>query len=144
MSDSDVSEKYLVAERDVAEFRQSVKAASSKGKVTYLFRFDTSTYVNEGFSYKNYGVVGYMAQEMAYLDFDIISLGYRKNGVVTAIPVVNSPIDIVPTVEPGQDVDDWLNGLGNKGYKVLPVLMAVVLTFAVLWLTVRLVKDNKG
>lgn len=144
MSDSDVSEKYLVAERDVAEFRQSVKAASSKGKVTYLFRFDTSTYVNEGFSYKNYGVVGYMAQEMAYLDFDIISLGYRKNGVVTMIPVVNSPIDIVPTVEPGQDVDDWLSGLGNKGYKVLPVLMAVVLMFAVVWLTVRLVKDSKG
>ncbi len=50
----------------------------------------------------------------------------------------------MPTVEPGQDIDDWLSGLGNKGYKVLPVLMAVVLMFAVVWLTVSLVKDNKG
>lgn len=143
LSDDEISTKYLIAPKDVDEFKKSVSEAEDKGRITYLFRFDTSTYVNASLS-TDKGAVGFMVQEMTYLDFDIISLGYRKNGVVTTIPVVNSPIDIVPTVEPGQDVDNWLSGLGNKGYKVLPVLMAVVLTFAVVWLTVRLVKDSKG
>lgn len=143
LSDNEISTKYLVAEKDVPEFKQSVKDASGKGKVTYLFRFDTSTYLNVPFGYQSYGTVGYLAQEMAYLDFDIISLGYRKNNVVTKIPVVNSPIDILATVEPGQDVVDVLGNLKNNGLKIVPLIIGAVLVVVIVKLVVDLF-DNSG
>lgn len=143
LSDNEISTKYLVAEKDVPEFKQSVKDASGKGKVTYLFRFDTSTYLNVPFGYQGYGTVGYLAQEMAYLDFDIISLGYRKNNVVTKIPVVNSPIDIIATVEPGQDVVDVLGNLKNNGLKIVPLIIGAVLVVVIVKLVVDLF-DNSG
>ena len=80
---------------------------------------------------------------MAYLDFDIISLGYRKNNVVTKIPVVNSPIDILATVEPGQDVVDVLGNLKNNGLKIVPLIIGAVLVVVIVKLVVDLF-DNSG
>lgn len=143
LSDNELSETYLVAANDVSSFRESVKNADNNGRITYLFRFDTTDYVTYSVVYGNKNVVGYMAQETAYLDFDVISLGYRKNGVVTTIPVVNSPIDILPTVEPGQKITDILSNLKNGGLKLLPLIVGLLLVIAIVKLAFSLFKGGK-
>ena len=42
----------------------------------------------------------YLCQMWVQLDFDIIDLTFTKNGVETVIPVIMSPMDIVPDLNP--------------------------------------------
>lgn len=100
LNDYQISENYLVAEEDVANFRNHLKTHSDNYK-TYLFRFDVSTYFSSELWVENYmDTCGYQVSQTVFLDFDIISLTYEKAGVKTVIPVVSSPIDIIAGIEP--------------------------------------------
>ena len=99
-NDYQISENYLVAEEDVANFKNHLKTHSDNYK-TYLFRFDVSTYFSSELWVENYmDTCGYQVSQTVFLDFDIISLTYEKAGVKTVIPVVSSPIDIIAGIEP--------------------------------------------
>lgn len=117
-ADSDIAKKYLVNESDVSTLRDYV-SKNPFGK-TYLFRFAQTDYYSEPL-YINDGKIGItwakdalIAQETVFFDFDIIQLGFTKDGVYTAIPVVSSPIDIVPGITPPLNINgengslDWL------------------------------------
>jgi len=109
MSDTVISETYFIAGGDVIDFKQYCRDENAKGRVVYLFRFAQSEYMTTPVCGAVLGVpavVGYMAQEVAYLDFDIISLGYRLDNVINIIPAVSSPIDIISAVEPGINIPD--------------------------------------
>ena len=129
LSEDQISEKYYVNKADVAKFKEYVRNQTNRR--VYLFHFAQSDYFTTVVS-NNYGVVGYMAQEVAYLDFDIISMGYSKDGVITIIPVVASPIDIIGGVEPGKDIG------ANAGLNLIALILGIVLVVAIIWLVFKL------
>ena len=119
--------KYYIAESDHTEFSEYVTEASAKNETVYLFRYYQSEYVcaeaHEAkrfyhsktafkscmfhsdcpFGHGYYEAVdtnAYIAQMWVQLDFDIIDLTFTKDNVVTIIPVVLSPMDIVADAEP--------------------------------------------
>ena len=132
LDEDEISEKYYIASDDVGAFKTYLR--DNQKRRVYLFRFSQSDYFSTPVA-NNSGTVGYMAQEVAYLDFDIISMGYEKDGVVTIIPVVSAPIDIIGGVEPGQDPIDW----GNAGKNLLTILLAIGLIILVVWLLAKVI-----
>lgn len=129
LSEEQIANKYYINKSDVSKFKEYVRTQTNR--VVYLFRFAKSEYYTTDVD-NNYGCVGYLAQEVAYLDFDIISMGYEKDGVVTIIPVVASPIDIIGGVESGKDIGN------NKGLNLIALLLGIVLVIAIIWLAYKL------
>lgn len=116
-SDEQISNEYFVAKEDAAEFKQYLK--DNQDKVTYLFRFSLDDYFTAEITTKygigtNSMVMGYMAQQVAFLDFDIISLGYMSSDAeIHTIPVVNSPKDYIAKLESGttklpEQIPEWV------------------------------------
>ena len=124
LSASVFCDDFFIAETDYNDFRDYVKAAKNKKETVYLFRYYQSEYfaveLVEG-KYKTglhmetigdmtrpvYGTYftdtdtnAYLCQMWVQLDFDIIDLTFTKNGVETVIPVIMSPMDIVPDLNP--------------------------------------------
>lgn len=135
MDNDTISTTYFVDSRDVDTFKEYLR--NQKNKVTYLFRFSCDEYFTSylGASYGaggHSGTVGYMAQEPVFLDFDIISLGYRKDGVVTKIPVVCSPKDFIASVEAGQEIHDYAKMFSDFLVTFLTILCGVLLFVAII------------
>jgi len=103
-TDSDISARLLIREKDVSNFRTYYNQQKSIGKSTYLFRFAMTDYLSGEMTIREHStghtVVAdsYVAQETVFLDFDIIQLTFNKAGVYKVIPVVSSPIDIINSV----------------------------------------------
>lgn len=80
----------------------------------------------------------YLAKGMAaYLDFDIIDLTFKRNGVYTVIPVVANPIDIISdvTAPPYENP----NGCNNV-WLLLAILLGVVVFIVLSPILVPLIK----
>ena len=122
LESSNICDELLIAESDKDEFIQYCEKAANEDKTVFLFRFDTSDYVDddviavpsEDEFYAGWNVVYSQAyrQETVYLGFDIISLTFRDKDKLTIIPVVSDPVDIVTESRPnypsnGQDGIDW-------------------------------------
>ena len=68
---------------------------------------------------------GYVAQETIFLDFDIIHLTFEKDGVLTVIPAVSDPVDVIGDLE---NLDDDLPGKETEWWQILiAVLLGIVL-----------------
>ncbi len=105
LTDKDISERYYIAESEAGKFYDYLLKNSDR--TVYLFHFALSDYFSTSV-YNNYGYIGFMAQEAAFLDFDIISLGYENDmGHIEIIPVVSNPIDILSSIESGSPVTGW-------------------------------------
>ena len=120
VNDSDVTDniketcaKLFINESYYDEFKKFYDNATAKDEVVYLFRFYQADYlcdiaeVNKWTGtwlqpelYKEIYGNHYVAQTHVILDFDIIKVRFTKGEVNTEIPVVMSPIDIVPDLEP--------------------------------------------
>ncbi|MBR1676956.1 MAG: hypothetical protein IJ706_06595 [Clostridia bacterium] len=104
-------------------------------KKTVLFRFAVSDYysapaeihMDGWWNVKNNEA--YVAQETVFLNFEILSLTFKKNDVLTVIPAVSNPINIVDDITAPV-------GLGNDSsdnwFKWLLGLLFLVLLFIVL------------
>ncbi len=101
------SKSLFVAKKDLDELQEYCRTAEIEGKTTHLLRIGVTDYEAipvefhpdsdwSGFNYENM----YIARDTAYLDFDIISLGFVRGDQETIIPVVASPIDIYPAITP--------------------------------------------
>ena len=112
-----VSERLLIGESDVSDIKAYVANAEANDQTVFLFRFACTEYYSEevyvykyenhwesgvpfNHSYKGLGKVAYIAETNVFLGFDIIQLTFNDEGVYTVIPVVASPIDIIPSVTP--------------------------------------------
>lgn len=114
-----ISERLLIGKDDVSAIKNYVANAESNGQTVFLFRFACTDYYSEEvnvYKYDNHWADGvpfnhtfnnmglmdcaYVAQENVFLKFDIIQLTFNADGVYTVIPVVASPIDIIPSVTP--------------------------------------------
>ncbi len=143
--DEDVADALYINELDVNEFRTWAKAEMNAGKAVYLFRFAVTDYEQQTMHLQNlrapFGEAGssgvpmedgmgtVMAQEAVFLGFEVIHLGYRTaDGKLEIIPVVQSPIDIVPDVDVwiGPEVQDgnWLWWCMIAGVAVILLMIA--------------------
>ena len=140
LNDEEVTIKYFIAPEEVSTLRRYLE--SNKSKVTYLFRFSDDLYYTSSLM-TSYGIggvsgaIGFMVQQPVFLNFDIISLGYKKDGVVNVIPVVSNPKDFIGSAEAGQDIHDYLGEVSEMFTQLLTILFGIVLlavvVFCIAW-----------
>ncbi len=103
--DDELIAKYYLNEYDMADFKSYVNGASLTGNTVYLFRFNVQDYTSiPGFMLEEIPNIlaapdcdSYYFSEYIYRDFDILEIDLQdKYGNVTILPVISSPIDIVP------------------------------------------------
>ena len=141
-SNEEIADKMLIAEEDVANFKQYVSSAVKNDETVVLFRFANTEYysnIAHGYSPEDGWVedIAFTAEENVFLNFDIMTLGFYNGEKMTIIPVVSSPVDIIsdvvgpalPDLLPWGD-PEW--GLMDYIYFGLMVVVAVLI-FVVLY-----------
>lgn len=141
-SNEEIADKMLIAEEDVANFKQYVSTSVKNDETVVLFRFANTEYysnVAHGYSPEDGWVedIAFTAEENVFLNFDVMTLGFYDGSQMNIIPVVSSPIDIISDVV-GPKLPDLLPwgdpewGLMDYIYFALMVV-AAVLVFVVLY-----------
>lgn len=154
-------DKFLVNPQDyetvIGYCSEALKKTAENAVKPVIFHFAVNDYYSAtarydlvaGFGQSGYTLSdpdGYVAQQSVFLDYKIISLTFRKNGIDTVVPVVSNPLDIINGFDPPNDDDlignnpDWKTiikfVLGIIGIILLLVILAPVLPFvfqAVIW-----------
>ena len=157
-------EELLIAEADYDEFRAFYEQ-NSADSVIYLVRFAVDDYASTEAMQCHFSEVGhkfgsnepilvyeedgantncYLAQQYVYLDFDVIDITCAKDGTETVLPVVSSPIDIIPDIDsPAYTTDDkpdmdWLKWLfAALALIIVLIILAPLLPYVfkfLLWL----------
>lgn len=139
------ADKFYVDESDYGELRDYVIEANANKKTVYLFRYYQSVYDSQEArefkfveswaiargtfgTYKELDTNAYIAQMWVQLDFDIIDLTFTKDGVVTKIPVIMSPMDIAADADhPVYTTDD-----GLPWWQILIAVLLILLIFFLL------------
>lgn len=146
-SDSDIAKRLLISERDVSSFKSYYASETVKGNKIYLFRYALTDYFSQDVYLKTsmgeQGKAGFRAQGTVFLDFDIISLTFSRDGVLKVIPVVMSPFDIINAPSTPQDEAPWvvpsikkaIENWGNEMpelIKSILIIVSIVLGFVIL------------
>ena len=83
-----------------------------------MFRYKVDDYTDKQAWVRKTSGVGWVFDEAASaryvtvdLGFDIISLGFQTDKGLTIVPVVSDPINVIPDLEPGDDILDNTNGV---------------------------------
>lgn len=131
-------EKYYINITDYDSVMESFYNSIEKNERFVLFRFAVTDYytstaffdqisdwVDDVFPDNN----GYVAQETVFLDFDIISLTFRKEGVDTVIGVVSDPFDIINGLDPPSNLGDNDNDL----WKLIIGLILGLAALIIIW-----------
>lgn len=97
--------ELYISEADYKDFKAYYDLAKIKQETVFLFRYQVSDYVSEEASELTYGnevnnTNAYFFRETVNLDFDIIDVTCSKGEIDTVIPVIMSPIEIIPDVDP--------------------------------------------
>lgn len=131
-----LAKALLIDKNDVAAFRAYYAAETLKGKTVVLFRFAATDYyavpltVAETATGKAVSsedaINAELRQGTAFLDFEIISLTFNKDGEQTVIGAVCSPIDAIGDYTPAI-VDGGCQGADfRKLFALLAVVGAVI------------------
>ncbi len=131
-TNEDISSSLYVALNDVGHLRSLYNQTVANDETLFLFRFAATDYYSNTCVYEADGKTlndAKVAQETVFLDFDIISLTFYKNGVSTVIPVVSDPQDVVsdltnPVVD---DKTDW------SWVKRLVMMIAALVLLVICW-----------
>ena len=97
---NDIASNLLVNKEHVDALQRFYNAEVLKDNKVVLFRFAKTDYYSAPAVYAGYtGSIdesdAYVASQTVFLDFDILSLTFHKDGVYKVIPAVSNPIDIV-------------------------------------------------
>lgn len=141
---ADCSNLYI-SEADYTEF-SNFYATNKSDSTVYLFRYQVSDYIAQEATLYHYIengniIIGngwqvkdtnaYFFQETVNLNFDIIDVTFEANDVETIIPVVMSPIDVIPSsnspVHTNSD-KDWKGILAILAILVLCLLLIPILS----------------
>lgn len=134
-----ISDTLCVNYNDVEDLQNFYNKSVKDNCKVVLFRFATSDYYSSNLTIVDYNNVkwpangkiegqAYRAFESVFFDFDIIQLTFSKDGVLTVIPVVSNPIDIVNGITPPVQVSD-----GKDLLKLILALIAVILLFVLFY-----------
>ena len=126
---STISKNLFIDESLTQEFINDVNVYGQEGKTTFIFRFASTDYYSSYVDVVSGTSGGYCAQETVFLDFDIISLTFRNDVGDTVIPVVSSPIDIIPGLDPPPTIPTawWIYMAIIGGGAVLGFILSIVL-----------------
>lgn len=148
-----LSRDLLINEQDVDVFKKFCNDSLNKTQkeIPYLFRFAVSDYysrpVTRYIAGDNLSTNGsytdtYFAQETVFFDFNIITMIFKGEESYYTLPVMHTPVDVVPGVKapdveltPGEHIVDktlsafekFLNGLKNSEFLNVLKLIAVIL-----------------
>ena len=148
-----VSKRLFINEADYSEFLSFYNANKAKNTV-YLFRYQVSDYVAQeatllkentsifGDSFKSVDTNAYFFQQTVNLDFDIIDVTFSNGERETIIPVVSSPIDIVPDPTPpvytetDENPNWWIYIAVIAGLIILAIVIPMIIPIIkfLLWL----------
>ena len=115
-------------------------------RIVYLFRFSVTDTYSAQVTYFEQDPLharennAYMSMQNVFLDFDIISLTYERNGVYTVIPVVADPIDIFADVTPPPDFEEEEDGLA--WWQILLIVLGVVLAVYLVYKLIKWISGN--
>lgn len=148
LSDTEFSKRLFISEDDykggdgqnnAISFQEYADAAFNANHRLVLFRFAKTQYYASAavFDYAgNDGVSdidGYVAQQTCFLKFDVISLEFKKEGVVTVLACVADPIDVFNGTTPP---DNNFGGCGKIDVKkvfAVVLIVGVVVLGIVIW-----------
>lgn len=129
------STKYYVNINDAENIQKAAKEAYYNDEIPVLLRFAVTDYYASAarFDYAEEDTVdlsdqdGYVAQETVFLDFDVISLGFKnENGYEDiVIGVVADPIDIINGLTPPEGLvedEEW--------WQKIMMVLCLILLFA--------------
>lgn len=101
-----LASKYFVNAADAEIFKSTVDSAKKTGAKTIVFRFAVTDYfaeeVNAEIDGKKASGTTYRAEQTVFLDFDIISLTFKKDVDLITIPVVSNPTTIIGGIDAPQ------------------------------------------
>ncbi len=132
---------YLIGNQDKDQVFADVKAMLEEGEHPILFRFAVTDYYASTARFDTAGdrsgifdkmiamsdPDGYVAQQTVFLNFDIITLTFRKDGAEKVIGVVASPIDIINGLDPPDNLDV------PKGCNLWAVIAYIILAILIVW-----------
>lgn len=135
-SNDDIAARLLVAKEDVPDIKSYISSSLNQNQTVVLFRFAITEYYAASMKIGKYSSHsshwqkdigdGFFAEENVFLNFDIMSLTFNKDGVFTVIPVVSSPIDVISEiVGPALPGNGW--SLMDYIYFALMVIVAVLI-----------------
>lgn len=149
---ADVAERLYICEEDVASLKEEYSSNAASGKSTFLFRFAVTDYNAYALNVRESKYIlfptvntdkAYMAQQTAFLDFDIIWLKFIRNDVESVIPAVSDPTDIIggwsPSEVTGSVIPWWvwlivvIVALLVVALIVKPVATVLIFIFKVIW-----------
>ena len=115
VTDSDITgdvtadcERLYIATADYDDFVEFYNA-NKEGCTVYLFRYQVSDYIaQEATLFEKGGLYGwkevdtnaYFFQETVNLDFDVIDVTFSNGEKSVVLPVVSSPVDVIPDATP--------------------------------------------
>ncbi len=155
-TDKEVSVRLYISEAEVADFREVYNAEKADNTI-YLFRYQVSDYVSQELTvFKKRTVLGqtywdeqdtnaYIFSQTVNLDFDIIDVTFSTGETETVIPVVSSPIDVIPdaTAPVYTESDEepaWLKWLKAIVAAVIIVVILVIFGPLIFWLLKLVIK----
>ena len=103
VANSELISSELLIDKDLVEdFELFYKESKQENRDTYIFRFASTDYKAYPIDNPNDNdnKLGYVAWETVFLDFDIIQLEFNNGNHNLVVPVVSSPIDIIPSITP--------------------------------------------
>lgn len=111
------------------EHFKSMYNGLAKDNYMYLFTFALSDYFSRYVEYDDIGYINnkaYIAETTAFLDFDLITFTFCKEGKYTSIPVVSDPIDVIGNVFSPKD---------PKGFNwwIIVYIILGILLLIILW-----------
>ena len=139
--ESVTAEDYFIGKQDADDFVSYYKNAKALNRTVVVLHFAVTDYFAKWISYDD-GVFGtfrydnrvFASQQTMFFNFDIISLTFAKDGVLTEIPTVADPLDIFGDVTSPltPKSDGFLNTFFEWLKKVLAVALAVILIIILL------------
>lgn len=133
------SDNLLVRNDDLDDLYNFYLNSEENNETAFLFRFATTNYSAYPIYVSTtdeatYTKEGYIAQTTAFLNFDIISLTFSKDGEYHTIAAVHDPIDIINDVTaPIEDNSNW-------GEKIIQIIMGVAVLILSVFLLYKLFK----
>lgn len=115
---NNISDELYIAPQDEADFITYCKEQMEQDRTVYMFRYKVDDYIDkQAWVTKTSGIGWFFDEEASAryvtvdLGFDIISLGFQTDKGLTIVPVVSDPINVIPDLEPGDEILDNTNGV---------------------------------
>ena len=160
----EVCERLFISQGDYAAFKDFYDSCANTHTI-YLFRYQVSDYVSmKATSLERVGLIerwdypkndSYIFEQTVNLEFDIIDVTFTKGLQKTIIPVVSSPIDVVPSpTPPPNQMDESINlfepyipdaddGGCAKLLAALPSVLFVIIVVYIIRLCIKQSKKKK-